>query len=383
MFEEDIFGEDTVSLVLRYSDYVRQYFDKKSKVVTFDRIKAVLTDQEMNCFFSKKDDRRHIITIPVSDNGCNGKVEFYVEWHETNSYEIKVNKECKSRYAAESPDVDLKYTIEQRCKILFLEMQDQFNDFTAISELYNLKERVSRLEIAPATIIENERQLWTKYIEAQRMIVKKLQEPFCCSGKFRLEPIIGAKGDVTRYKLYVPIEYSASSVPEAFSNFMKDYEESFGSTIIIDKDGNARLTKEELNRVDIMIQRKFDKEIGRQEKITCSVKITPLGIYDKLKAEFDERRWDVNLDYDRQDNFLCVSCRDGKFVKIPREIIDKYGLKLTGVFCKYIKNDEYNRRFVEIEKQAVKLPNMYKINLVAQKMRDAAFDRKKELERED
>lgn len=86
---------------------------------------------------------------------------------------------------------------------------------------------------------------------------------------------------------------------------MKDYEESFGSTIIIDKDGNARLTKEELNRVDIMIQRKFDKEIGRQEKITCSVKITPLGIYDKLKAEFDERRWDVNLDYDRQDNF-CV-----------------------------------------------------------------------------
>ena len=383
MFEEDIFGEDTVSLVLRYSDYVRQYFDKKSKVVTFDRIKAVLTDQEMNCFFSKKDDRRHIITIPVSDNGCNGKVEFYVEWHETNSYEIKVNKECKSRYAAESPDVDLKYTIEQRCKILFLEMQDQINDFTAISELYNLKERVSRLEIAPATIIENERQLWTKYIEAQRMIVKKLQEPFCCSGKFRLEPIIGAKGDVTRYKLYVPIEYSASSVPEAFSNFMKDYEESFGSTIIIDKDGNARLTKEELNRVDIMIQRKFDKEIGRQEKITCSVKITPLGIYDKLKAEFDERRWDVNLDYDRQDNFLCVSCRDGKFVKIPREIIDKYGLKLTGVFCKYIKNDEYNRRFVEIEKQAVKLPNMYKINLVAQKMRDAAFDRKKELERED
>jgi len=383
MFEEDIFGEDTVSLVLRYSDYVRQYFDKKSKVVTFDRIKAVLTDQEMNCFFSKKDDRRHIITIPVSDNGCNGKVEFYVEWHETNSYEIKVNKEYKSRYAAESPDVDLKYTIEQRCKILFLEMQDQFNDFTAISELYNLKERVSRLEIAPATIIENERQLWTKYIEAQRMIVKKLQEPFCCSGKFRLEPIIGAKGDVTRYKLYVPIEYSASSVPEAFSNFMKDYEESFGSTIIIDKDGNARLTKEELNRVDIMIQRKFDKEIGRQEKITCSVKITPLGIYDKLKAEFDERRWDVNLDYDRQDNFLCVSCRDGKFVKIPREIIDKYGLKLTGVFCKYIKNDEYNRRFVEIEKQAVKLPNMYKINLVAQKMRDAAFDRKKELERED
>ena len=388
MFEEDIFGEDTVSLVLRYSDYVRQNFDKKSKVVTFDRLKAILTDKELNCYFSRKDDRRHIIIIPVSDNGCDGKVDFYVEWHETNSYEIKVNKECRSRFVAETPNVDLKYTIEQRCKILFLEMQDQFNDFTAISELYNLKERVSKLEIAPATIIENERQLWTKYIKAQGLIVEKLQQPFYCSGKCRLEPVNGTKGNANRYKLYVPIEYSESSVPEAFSNFMKDYEETFESTIKIDKDGYARLTKDELKRVDKMIQSKFNKEIGRQEKITCSVKITPLGIYDKLKADLESMKWDVNVDYDSEDNLLCLSCHDGKFAKLPREIITKYGLKFTGVFCKYIKYDEYGHCFVEIEKQAVKSPFSFvagirKIDFVAQKMRDAAFDRKEKLEKED
>ena len=176
MFEEDIFGEDSVTLVLRYSDYVIQNFDRKSKVVTFDRLKAILAGREMPCFFSKKDDRRHIISIPVSDDGCNGKVDLYVEWHVTNSYEIKVNKECKSRFVAETLNVDPKYTIEQRCKILFLEMQEQFKDFPAIGELYNLKERVAKLEIAPATIIENERQLWTKYIEAQRVIVDKLEQ---------------------------------------------------------------------------------------------------------------------------------------------------------------------------------------------------------------
>ena len=38
MFEEDIFGEDSVTLVLRYGDYVIQNFDKKSKVVTFNRL---------------------------------------------------------------------------------------------------------------------------------------------------------------------------------------------------------------------------------------------------------------------------------------------------------------------------------------------------------
>ena len=68
---------------------------------------------------------------------------------------------------------------------------------------------------------------------------------------------------------------------------MKDYEESFQNTVKIDKDGYAHLTKEELNRVDIMIQRKFNKEIGRQEKITCSVKIAPLRIHDKLRADLE------------------------------------------------------------------------------------------------
>ena len=61
MFEEDIFGEDTVTLVLRYNDYVTQNFDKKSKIVTFDRLKAILAGKEFPCYFSKKDDRRHKI----------------------------------------------------------------------------------------------------------------------------------------------------------------------------------------------------------------------------------------------------------------------------------------------------------------------------------
>ena len=383
MFEEDIFGEDSVALVLRYGDYVIQSFDKKSKVITFNRLKAILAGKELPCFFSKKDDRRHIISIPVSDEGCNGKVDFYVEWHVTNSYEIKVNKECKSRFVAETLNVDPRYTIEQRCKIMFLEMQEQFNDFTAIGELYNLKERVAKLEIAPATIIENERQLWTKYIEAQRVIVDKLQEPFCCNGKCNLVPIYSAKGDITRYKLFVPVEDNDASTPDSFFTLMEEYEDAFESTIKIDKDGSARLTKEELKRVDLMIQRKFNVEIGRKETITCSVRIAPRGIQDKLRADLESMRLKINVDYDREDNLVCLSCRNGKFAKIPRELINKYGLKPTGVFCKYAKYDEFHKCFVEIEKQAVKSPNMDNLDMAAQKMKTAAFAKKTELEKED
>lgn len=383
MFDEDIFGEDSVTLVLRYNENVIQNFDKKSKVVTFNRLKAILAGKEMPCFFSKKDDRRHIISIPVSDEGCNGKVDFYAEWHVTNSYEIKVNKECKSRFVAVTQNVDPKYTIEQRCKLLFLEMQEQFNDFTAIGELYNLKERVAKLEIAPATIIENERQIWTKYIEAQRVIVDKLQEPFYCNGKCNLVPILSAKGDITRYKLFVPIDNAGASAPDAFSNLMEEYEDTFESTIKIDKDGSARLTKEELKRVDVMIQRKFNEEIGRQEKITCSVMITPRGIHDKLRADLEDMRLKINVDYDREDNLVCISSRESKFVKIPREIINKYGLKPKGVFCKYAKYDEFRKCFVEIEKLTVKSPNINNLEMAAQKMLTVAFAKKAELEKED
>ena len=132
-----------------------------------------------------------------------------------------------------------------------------------------------------------------------------------------------------------------------------------------------------------MIKRKFNEEIGRQEKITCSVKIAPRGIQDKLKADLDTMRSKINVDYDREDNLVCLSCRDGKFAKIPRELINKYGLKATGVFCKYAKFDEFNKCFIEIEKQNVKSPNRYNLELAAQKMLSSALAKKAELEKED
>lgn len=384
MFEEDIFGEDSITLVLRYGDYTIQNFDKKSRVVTFEKLKSILNGQETPCYFSKKDDKRHIISIPLSDDSCHGKVDFYVEWHATNSYEIKVNKECKSRFEAEIRDINPKYAIEQRCKILFLKLQDQFNDFTAIGELYKLKERVEKLEIAPATIIENERQLWTKYIEAQRVIVDKLQEPFFCSGKSRLIPISnGANGNITRFKLYVPIKDAEPSIPQAFSIFLKEYENTFNSTIKIEQDSTANLTKEELERIDVMIQRKFNEEIGRKEKISCCVKITPRLIQDRLKADLESIGLKINVDYDREDNLICLSNNREKFVQIPRNILSKYGLEATGVFCKYAKHDEFHNCFVEIEKQAINIPNIRNLEMAAQRMVKTAFTKKKKLEKED
>ena len=98
MFEENIFGDDTLKLVLRYGDYTVSGFERYSNLMSFDKLRALLNASERMCYFSKKDDTRHIIQIPISEEGYNGNIKLFVEWHPTNSYEIKANKENKSRF---------------------------------------------------------------------------------------------------------------------------------------------------------------------------------------------------------------------------------------------------------------------------------------------
>lgn len=387
MIDEDIFGEDLLKLVIRYGNHTILNFDKRSNLMSFEKMKAILNSKEKKCYFLKKEEKRQMIIIPIEEEGFSGRVELYVDWHSTNSYEIKADKDNKSRFISGTCSLDPKYYIEQLCEIKFLGIQDPFTNFSAIEELYNFKERVSKLEIAPSIIIENERQLWTKYIEAQRVIVEKLQEPFPCRGNYQLVPIHGSKNEIIRYKLYVPLEAQKETLPDDYSILVKEYSESFGGEISIDKDGTARLTREELKRVDVMIQRKFSDIIGRYEKMSCTLKIAPRGTQDMLQEDLQEYRPKIKVDYDVEDNLLCLSSRDiknrSRFPKLSREIINRYGLKPAGIFCKYIKTDEFNKRYSEIEKKNIKSKNLNVFESEFDNMCDEAASKKRLWEKED
>ncbi len=356
MYKEDIFGDDTLKLVLRYGDYTISGFDRRSKLMPFEKMRSILNLKERICYFFKKDDKRHIIIIPIDEEGFKGKVELVVEWHSTNSYEIKANKELKSRFVNETTPIDAKYCIEQSCQIIFLGIQDPYIDFTAIGELYKFKERVSGLEIAPATIVENERQLWTKYIEAQSLIVEKLQEPFKCKGSYELVPIRNAKGDTVRYKLVIPLEESKDQTLDIYKEFADDYRQHFGDDIIIDKDGTTLLSREGLERVDVMIERKFNAIINRFEKISCLVKIQPNSIIDMVKRDLKVLD-NVVVNFDSDSQSIMISSKDKLLQKLPDDIKEKYGLKLVGIYCLYKKTDEFNNRFYEIERENLQSSN--------------------------
>ena len=379
MIDEDIFGEDLLKLVIRYGNHTILNFDKRSNLMSFEKMKAILNSKEKKCYFLKKEEKRHMIIIPIDEEGFIGRVELYVDWHPTNSYEIKADKDNKSRFVSGTCSLDPKYYIEQRCEIKFLGIQEPFTNFSAIEELYNLKERVSKLEIAPSIIIENERQLWTKYIEAQNLIVEKLQEPFKSQGTYELIPMRNTNGEIIRYKLIVPLEESKEQVTSIYEEFANDYKRHFDDEIIIDKDGTALLSKEGIERVDVMIERKFSNIINRFERISCLVKIQPNNIIDLIKRDLKGLN-NIVINYDGDSQSIMISCKDKLLQKLPEEIKEKYGLKLIGIYCLYIKTDEYRNRFYEIEREYLQSPNASRALNSMASLKKRAIDKKRQLE---
>lgn len=331
--------------------------------------------------FPKKDDKRHMIIIPIDEDGFSGRVELYADWHLSNSYEIKVDKDGKSRFISGSISLDSKYYIEQRCQIILLGLRDPFTNFSAIEDLYNLKERISKLEIAPSIIIENERQLWTKYIEAQNLIVEKLQEPFKSKGSYELIPMRNTNGEVIRYKLIVPLEESKEQGTNIYEEFANDYKQNFDDEIIIDKDGTALLSKEGIERVDVMIDRKFSNTINRFERISCLIKIQPNSILDLIKRDLKDFN-NIVINHDGDSQSIMISSKDKLLQKLPDDIKGKYGLKLIGIYCLYIKTDEYKNRFYEIEREYLQSPNASRALTSMASLKNRAIDKKRKLEEE-
>jgi superfamily I DNA and/or RNA helicase len=289
---EDIFNSDTLELILRFGEHTRNLFDKAKFQYTFEHIKNLIADKDLPCYFSKQTDTEHKITVPLSDLG--GQLEIIATWHISNTYEIKVNKQKKTKY---NPNPDLpenQYRIEQNCCIRFIAMDETYNNFIALSEISNLKARIDNLEIAPKTLIENQREIWTKYIEAQELLIKHLQEPFSCTGKYNLAEQKNNKDEVSRYKFKVDLVADKNDEYRIFEEELKtlDIEETF------DSEGTVFLTMDEIFRgLDSIITKKFSEVFERGQKIGCILKIRPFSIVQKIQSQLPQTIITRNKDH--------------------------------------------------------------------------------------
>lgn len=346
-FDEDIFGENSLKLILRYGQHTIDNFDKYSKGQPFAKFLDVLNHQERLCYITRKDETQQKIIIPMPEPQFGGQFEVIVEWDKVrNAYEIKVNRTKKTKYNPILTSIDSQYTIEQQCELIFIDINTPFSDFNALAELYNLEQRVSKLEISPATQVENERELWTKFIDAQQLRIDKLQEPFECSGTVELIPIQNGRGEVSRFKLIVPLQRQELS--NKFQELIDEYKDVFGKDIILDaRTGIATLTTREIENIDVILQRRFNNKYERKTQIACILKIEPISIWDQLYVDLCNRDTRYFHSIDDENNAIRIYVNNFNVPKIPYEVVNKYSLKAIGVFCRFEKTDEFGKRHID------------------------------------
>lgn len=182
MVIEDIFNEAATNkdIYLKYGSYTVESFDKpqNNNVFKFLEIKERLNGKELRCFFAKKTDDEFFVIVPMEEMG--GEIEFVVTY--SNFFlEIKTKSRKKSRFNNNVVIPDPQYAFEQLCTIHFVEDVDK--DSISIRNLLTneeLAKKTLKLEVAPVTQIENQKEIWTKYIEAQNLIIQSLQKPYSC-----------------------------------------------------------------------------------------------------------------------------------------------------------------------------------------------------------
>lgn len=290
MYEEDIFNDDALKVVVRFRPKTVSNFDRNNSL-KFNRLKSILNKQEFDCYFLKLDDEVQKIIIPIEVE--KGQLELHVKWdNKTFSYVGQVYKNKKTVF---NPIIQLpteKPTfIKELCQVKFIDIND--TEFPKI-ELYNLYQRVSKLEISSQVDITKQQEIWDKYIEAQELIISKLQEPFEIIGYRDLKPIKDQKGDgVFKYMFQVDLKKNQKKKPyldvEAALKEL-DIEANF------DTNGEIKLKFDDIFRgLDAVIQRDFSDVIKREEKIGAILKIYPERLQDKIHRLLLKYNLDIDV----------------------------------------------------------------------------------------
>ena len=328
---EDIFNSDSIELVIRVGEHAITAFDNVQNGFPYERIKQLINEKELNCCLLKQNDTEHKIIIPLVE--LNGQLEIVAAWHLTQTYELKVNKKKKTKYHPHIEILENQYRIDQDCLIRFIGLDEPYTNFEALSELSSLKKRVDKLEIAPKTLIENQRETWTKYIEAQEILIKKLQEPYACTGKYNLAEIKNNNGDISRYKLKVSLVAEHNDEYKIFEEELQklDAEEKFNF------DGTIFLKLDDIFRgLDYIIKKKFAEVFERENNIGCVLKVRPTTLIHKIQYRLPN----VKVSKPSERRQIWISNIEGMVSDIE-PILKEFGFELSRVAVDFkIKNVE-------------------------------------------
>lgn len=331
---EDIFGGgNAIEIVVRWHEKSVAEFNKNS-VKTYEQIKELLEGKELKCYWLKVKDIEQRVIIPFQDQAF--QFEIYAEWDEKLfNYKIKVKTKKKTKVVTTlSIPQEKEYLIEETCRFVFIDINDKRFPVIEQKELF---ERVAKLDILPKTRIENDLEIWDKYIKAQDILLKRYAEPFKVIKYYPLLEVKSENGNVPRYKFKVdlhPLDTTDYKVIE------EELRTEFNIYEQFDRKGNIQLNLDDIFRgLDFVIEKKFKQILEREKSIACSIKIRALSSANKILNELKTVMPNCTFSSDYKTERISVFSSDRKINQIPKQIIREYGLRRLGVVASLMITD--------------------------------------------
>jgi superfamily I DNA and/or RNA helicase len=311
--ESDIFGGgNAIELIVRWHDTIIAEFDKRNSK-TFEQLNLLITGKEIKCYFLKVKDNEQRIIIPFNEQ--NFQIELYVDWDEkTFSYKAKVKSNKKSRIVDEvSIPEEKEYFIEEICQLLFIDINE--SKFP-IREQVDLFQRIAKLDILPKTKLENDREIWEKWIEAQDFLLKRNAQPFKIRKYYPLIEQKNDSGAIVRYKFKVDLFVDER---DEYKEIEEELLNEFHINETFDNEGNIFLKFDDIFRgLDAVIHKKFKDKIEREKGIASILKLKPLSISERVENYFKSAGYQIFC-FDQPQHTILITP-----VNISHDLISSY-----------------------------------------------------------
>jgi superfamily I DNA and/or RNA helicase len=324
------YGLDPIEVIIRLTpDDVIEF--NKLNDFSIDQIKADVSGKELYCHFQKISDTEHKISFPT----LNGQFEAIVKWYSVaDTYQAVVDKKKKTIYrtAILTPQADK--SISENCFVKIIDINEGGKANRASDEFEELYKKVCKQIVVSNINIQSQQEIWFKWIEAQKAIIQKLQEPIEIIGKpeFKLTtlPYKDANGKpMTSYEVSINIKETITSEYQPIETALKEY----GITTPFNADGTIQLTKEEIEKVlDPLIKSQFSESFERENNITAIIKIKN-RIDFEINNYFKINGQNINASIDNESNFLIFYSNHLKVISIPSILVTKYGLNRKAIIA--------------------------------------------------
>ncbi|MBE9467945.1 MAG: AAA family ATPase [Bacteroidetes bacterium] len=320
--EEDIFNDDAIEIVIRFEGKAIQNLDNQNNG-NFEDFKKWISDNQYQCFFSKKNDDEHKLLILIEDENKN--IELTLKWQpKTFDYKAVVNKKSKRIIQDYKLLENDKYSILEECILTFI-------DFNASNfpskEQKNLYDNICKLEISPKSNIENQQEIWGKWIEAQQLILDKNSQPIEIVGYQQPDISTTRLQFKTKLKQKENPEYDA--LEEALKEEPFQINEKFDGDVVFLKHNDI------FKGVDKVISKDFSEIFERNIKLVCILKIRPFFNSQLVKNELDKINWNLFVRNGIGENTIEFYNSSDKIAIIPKEIIKKFNLQRAGLIGRF------------------------------------------------